>query len=117
MRRSRYAVRDSWRWDADEGKLVESTGRARVHESAYVQPDLPEYVSPASGKVISGRAARREDFKRTNCRPWEGREVEQREADKVRQERERKLDQVVERVAWKSWYEAPERVRKAFRGR
>ena len=29
--------------------------------------DLPDYVSPVTGQVVSGRAARREDLKRNDC--------------------------------------------------
>lgn len=41
----------------------------------YIQGDYPAYYSQASGKVIEGRYARREDLKQTNCRevdPSEG---------------------------------------------
>ena len=34
----------------------------------YVRGDLKPYVSPVTGKVIEGRAARREDLARTGCR-------------------------------------------------
>ena len=34
-------------------------------------PDFDEYVSPASGKLISDRAARREDLKASGCVEWE----------------------------------------------
>ena len=33
--------------------------------------DLPEYVSPVTGKPVDGRAARREDLKRSGCREVE----------------------------------------------
>ena len=35
----------------------------------YVRGDLPAYKSPITGKPIEGRAARREDLARNNCRP------------------------------------------------
>lgn len=34
----------------------------------YVRGDLKPYVSPVTGKVIEGRAARREDLARSGCR-------------------------------------------------
>ena len=43
---------------------------------AHVQADLPGYESPTTGKWIEGRAARREDLKRSGARPYEGFEVE-----------------------------------------
>jgi hypothetical protein len=36
-----------------------------------VQPDVPGYESPVSGKWIEGKSARREDLRRSNCRPYE----------------------------------------------
>ena len=34
-----------------------------------VQSDIPPYLSVASGKMVDGNAARREDLKATGCRP------------------------------------------------
>ena len=34
----------------------------------YIRGDLPPYRSPVTGKIIEGRAARREDLARTGCR-------------------------------------------------
>ena len=39
---------------------------------AGVQADLPGYQSPTTGRWIEGRAARRDDLKRSGARPWEG---------------------------------------------
>ena len=33
-----------------------------------VQSDIPEYISPVTFKPVDGRAARREDLKRSGCR-------------------------------------------------
>jgi len=33
---------------------------------------MPEYISPASGKLITDRAQRREDLKATGCVEWQG---------------------------------------------
>ena len=33
-----------------------------------VMPDTPEYISPVTRKLVTGRAARREDLKRSGCR-------------------------------------------------
>lgn len=56
--------------------------------------DYPPYVSPASGRVISGRREREEDFRRTNTRPYEVGEWK----DNVRkqQEGDRELDAAVD---------------------
>lgn len=37
----------------------------------YVIGDIPDYVSPASGKLVSGRVQRRDDLARTGCVPYE----------------------------------------------
>lgn len=34
----------------------------------YTAGDLPEYVSPVTGKPVDGRRARREDLARNDCR-------------------------------------------------
>ena len=56
-----------------EGRGVSSrsvTGDAPVTASAApaIWSDLPGYRSPVNGQWIDGRAARRDDLKRTGCR-------------------------------------------------
>lgn len=69
----------SYVYDKVEGKMVprdqfyaakfaHRDSKASALPSPYVRGDLPSYVSPVSGKVIEGRAARREDLARTGCR-------------------------------------------------
>lgn len=113
-----HRVRLRMRWDERLQRLVEVPVDSRRAASAgpAVFGDLPAYESPVTGKIVDGRRARREDLKRTNSRPWEGREQEQKEADKARREQDRKTDQLAERMAHRAWAEAPERVRKHFRG-
>lgn len=41
---------------------------ARPNESKPWLCDLPEYISPITGKPVDGRAARREELKRSGCR-------------------------------------------------
>ena len=109
-------MRERYVWDPNLKELVRV--RARRQEALhFIQPDLPGYQSPITGQWIEGRKARREDLKRHECRPWEGREQEAKEAAKVRAEADRRLDQIAERMAHRAWAEAPERVRKVFRGR
>jgi hypothetical protein len=105
-------------WSPKEGKLVEVDISARTAPRApAVFGDLPGYESPVTGKWIEGRRARREDLKRTGCRPYEGREQEAKEAAKVQAERARQTDQLAEKMAHRAWAEAPERIRRVFRGR
>ena len=61
-----------------------------------VVADLPGYQSPTTGKWIEGRAARREDLKASNARPWEGFAAEKAEADKRKREIESKSDAKLE---------------------
>jgi len=82
-----------------------------------VWDDLPGYTSPVTGLWVEGRRQRREDLRRTNSRPYEGREQEQKEAAKIAAEKERKLDQLAEKMAHTAWAQAPERIRKVFRGK
>ena len=59
------------------GRFVEKrTGRPLLSKAQRNAPiampnvrgDLPEYISPVTGKPVDGRAARREDLARTGCR-------------------------------------------------
>lgn len=82
-------------WSPKEGCLVEIDVNARTEQhAALIVPDLPDYVSPVTGKLVSGRKQRREDLRRTNSRPWEGMDQELKESarqsaydDKRRSER------------------------------
>ena len=60
------------------------------------------YESPASGKIITSKKERREDFKRTNTRQYEGFEQEKKEADRINAYQEQKddkeLTETVEKV-------------------
>lgn len=68
----------SWIYDQTTGALVEkSQYYARKYENSkfsnvvpfpHVRGDLPAYRSPVTGKIIEGRAARREDLARSGCR-------------------------------------------------
>ena len=59
------------RWDNtiwDGAAWVPDPGRPRRAAGPYVASDLPAYKSPLGTGVVDGRAARREDLKRNNCR-------------------------------------------------
>lgn len=109
-------MRRRYVYDPVRKELVETAAR-RSQALHFIQPDLPGYESPVTGKWIEGRKARREDLLRTHSRPWEGREQELKQANRIVAERERKLDNLAEKIAHRGWAEAPERVRKVFRGR
>lgn len=111
-------MRRRFRWDKETGELVEVPWDSRQASLApAIWDDLPGYTSPVTGQWVEGRRARREDLVRTGSRPYEGFEQEKKEADKVQRENERKLDQLAEKMAHRAWAEAPERVRRVFRGK
>ncbi len=61
---------DPWRFRTDDYGpywLNIKTGEIDRPRTSYVQSDTPEYISPVTGKPIDGRAARREDLKRSGC--------------------------------------------------
>lgn len=106
-----------YRYDPKTGEMVEITRERPRAVSAAVMGDLPGYESPASGKWIEGRRARREDFKRTGTRPWEGMEAELKEADRRKAREEAQQEQLVDRMARTMWRDMPERYRKIFRSK
>jgi len=88
--RKTYVLRD--------GQWVEKhTTRQKLH---YVQPDYEDYESPIDGRIVHGKKGRRYDLERTGSRPWEGRDQEQKEADRDNyyhdQKEDRRLDESVQ---------------------
>jgi hypothetical protein len=41
-----------------------------VIKPTRIIPDIPDYVSPVTGKLVSGRRQRRYDLESNNCREW-----------------------------------------------
>ena len=89
----------------------------RRADAPEIWDDLPGYESPVTGLWIEGRKQRREDLKRNRCRPYEGREQEVKEAARHRAAADRNLDRIAEERAHRAWAEAPERIRRVFRGK
>lgn len=81
---------------------------------AGVQADLPGYQSPTTGRWIEGRAARRDDLKRSGARPWEGFDQEKKEAQKRLADREAKSDAKLEKVIRESYHALPPAKRRAL---
>jgi hypothetical protein len=65
--------------------------------SHYVMGDIEPYESPASGEVITSRSKRREDFKRTGTREWEGLQNEKAEIARQQAYEAVKQDQRLEK--------------------
>ena len=108
--------RRRFRWDPKARKLVEIFQEAPPELGVMLMPDLPTYLSPITGKPIDGRRARREDLKRNNCRPYEGREQEVKEAARRTAYAEARLEKLAEKRTHEVWQHMPERVRRTLRG-
>lgn len=93
--RRRYIFRDGAWMEIPRDYVPEPVG-------PLIVPDLPGYESPATGQWVEGRAQRREDLKRSGCRPWEGREQEvkeqQRQQAYLREINTRALDEAANRA-------------------
>lgn len=101
-----------------DGELVEvSPDYAPEPRSPLVFGDLPEYLSPVTGRPVAGRVARREDLKRTGSRPWEGLESEKKEAARQRGYHEEKIDASLTRAAAEAFYQLPASKREILRGK
>lgn len=87
---------------------------ARIISRPAVVADLPGYQSPTTGHWIEGRAARRDDLKRSNARPWEGFEQEKKEAQKRLADREAKSDAKLEKVIRETYHALPPAKRRAL---
>lgn len=85
--------------------------RADIH----ILPDLPGYQSPTTGLWVEGRAQRREDLKRSGCRPWEGLEQEKKEAAQKRQYVEQHLENKLHENVMRSYHELPPEKRRILR--
>jgi hypothetical protein len=67
--RTTYVWRGGQFVNKETGDKMEATGDGI--SMPMIQSDYPAYYSHASGKMIEGRAARRDDLARTGCRPFE----------------------------------------------
>jgi hypothetical protein len=90
--------------------------RAPHRPTHFVLGDLPDYESPIDGRVVNGRAGRREDLRRSGCRPYEGRDAEQKEATRIRRNDEAARDRAITHTAQTVWaHLSPEKKRAALR--
>ena len=58
-------------YDHVTNKVVLKGTETVIPKGPYVRGDLPEYMSPLSGKPVEGRSARREEMARHNVRELE----------------------------------------------
>lgn len=90
-----------------DGSLIEIPLDAPVRRpvAPAIFGDLPEYESPATGEIVRGRKQRREDMRRSGCRPYEGFESERRAADAVIAQEQKEQDRLWERRVEQTYYE------------
>jgi len=106
---SRYAKKEEWLTEygyvlgtpeaekiwAEKVELDENVYHGRIQQHPGLILDIQPweaYESPASGRVITSKAQRREDMKRTNTRQYEGREQEEKEVKRQHAYQESALD-------------------------
>ena len=79
--------------------------------------DLPGYVSEGTGLYVDGRRARREDLKRSGCRPWEGLDQEKKEGARQKAYAEAREDASLTKTASEAFYKLPPSKRAVLTGR
>ena len=92
----KIAERDNAEFCATDGEAM-----LRIIEAPAVQADIGGYTSPIDGRWIEGKAARKEDLKRNNCRPWEGMASEKKEAIKRADAASKDYEKGVEAAVYK----------------
>lgn len=101
-------VKERFVWCPERRELVAVAVDSRqAPRGTLLMTDLPDYVSPVTGKVVSGRKQRREDLKRTGSRPYEGREQEDKVAAKYRAEQQQKFEARIENTAREVFHQLP----------
>jgi len=109
-----------FRYNAKTGRVdrIDADGNVICKENRhhFVQPDTPDYVSPVTGLLVSGRKQRNADLKNTNSREWAGMEQEQKEAARQRQYAEQKMEREIFRSAEKAIMQLPENLRRQLAG-
>ncbi len=69
-----------------------------------VTPDLPGYESPITGKWVEGKASRREDLRRSGCRPYESPTEERQEAARQTKYNDEKQSKQLHEMVAKEYY-------------
>lgn len=105
-------------WSPERNELVEvPTDYNQPPRTHYVIPDTPDYVSPVSGVVVSGRRQRRNDLARTGSRPWEGLAAERKEAERRKQYAEQRQEQRLDHAVRSAYYSLSPEKRRILEGR
>ena len=83
----------------------------------FVRATFDPYVSPATGHVVTSQAARRDDFARSNCRPWEGKADEVKEAKRRKAYLDAKEDAKLTETVNRVYHQMPDSKRRVLEGR
>jgi hypothetical protein len=75
--------------------------------------DIPAYQSPATGKWITSRSERREDFKQSGCREWEGIANERQHAERQKQYEAEAQDKALDHAVRTAWQNLPDSKKQA----
>lgn len=94
----KIAERDNAEFCAADGEAM-----LRIIEAPAVQADIGGYTSPIDGRWIEGKAARKEDLKRNNCRPWEGMAEEKKAAIERSKAADKDFEKGVEAAAYNTF--------------
>lgn len=99
----------SFKTDPETGKSIPSYEWHKKYaikkfaQAPYVQGDIEPYQSPIDDTVISSRRSQRYDMERSGSRRYEGRDAEQKEADRHNEDKwaalDTKLDSSMKEVA------------------
>lgn len=104
-------------WSPKDNALVEvPTDYRQAPRELHVIPDIPDYVSPVTGLLVSGRKQRREDLKRTGSRPYEGFAQEKKEAARRQQYIDQKYDARLDSDIRRAYHQLPPEKRRILEG-
>ena len=81
-----------------------------IFSSPSVQFDVQpweSFVSPATGKMITSKAQRKEDMRESGCRDWEGLDSEKNEAARQKKYEEQKQDEALDKAVRTAWAQLP----------
>lgn len=85
----------AWQWEVKYGE--------KRNPSPFIIGNMTPYQSPIDGRWINSREQRKEDLKRSGSRPYEGLEVEKREAQRIQEEKQKafeaKIPGMIEKTA------------------
>jgi hypothetical protein len=93
--------------DPEQGWREKLEMHANPKRSAAVYV-MPGYQSPASGRWIETPRQRREDFKATGTREWEGMANERQHSERQKQYAEEKFDKALDHTVRSAWANLPE---------